>query len=165
VRPKILASTATVRRAREQILALFGRDRTAIFPPSGVDDGETWFAKVEDVGPDSPGRLYVGVAAPGRAMKAILLRVYVSLLAAANRLYDPEGPEDQARDAWMTLVGYFNSLRELGGMRRLVEDEVRTRCDKAEDRRPLDVPGPTPGTATARWRPSRWSWTCRCSCR
>jgi ATP-dependent helicase YprA (DUF1998 family) len=27
----------------------------------------------------------------------------------------------------MTLVGYFNSLRELGGMRRLVEDEVRTR--------------------------------------
>ena len=29
----------------------------------------------------------------------------------------------------MTLVGYFNSLRELGGMRRLVEDEVRTRCD------------------------------------
>jgi hypothetical protein len=144
VRPKILASTATVRRAREQILALFGRDRTAIFPPPGVDDGETWFAKVEKVGPDSPGRLYVGVAAPGRAMKAILLRVYVSLLAAANRLYDPEGPEDQTADAWMTLVGYFNSLRELGGMRRLVEDEVRTRCDKAEDRRPLDGAGPHP---------------------
>jgi hypothetical protein len=26
----------------------------------------------------------------------------------------------------MTLIGYFNSLRELGGMRRLVEDEVAT---------------------------------------
>jgi hypothetical protein len=26
----------------------------------------------------------------------------------------------------MTLIGYFNSLRELGGMRRLVEDEVYT---------------------------------------
>ena len=24
----------------------------------------------------------------------------------------------------MTLVGYFNSLRELGGSRRIVEDEV-----------------------------------------
>src|SRR5688572_23745888 len=44
----------------------------------------------------------------------------------------------------MTLVGYFNSLRELGGMRRLVEDEVRTRCDKAEDRRPVDWTGPHP---------------------
>lgn len=141
VRPKILASTATVRRAREQILSLFGRGRTAIFPPPGVDEGETWFARVDR---DSPGRLYVGVAATGRAMKAILLRVYVALLSAANRLYDPQGPEDQAADAWMTLVGYFNSLRELGGMRRLVEDEVRTRCDKAEDRRPVDWTGPHP---------------------
>jgi len=141
VRPKILASTATVRRAREQILSLFGRDRTAIFPPPGVDDGETWFARVDH---DSPGRLYVGVAATGRAMKAILLRVYVALLAAANALYDPTGPEDQTSDAWMTLVGYFNSLRELGGMRRLVEDEVRTRCDKAEDRRPEGSAGPNP---------------------
>ena len=27
----------------------------------------------------------------------------------------------------MTLVGYFNSLRELGGMKRLAEDDVQTR--------------------------------------
>jgi len=141
VRPKILASTATVRRAREQILSLFGRERTAVFPPPGVDDGETWFAQVDD---KSPGRLYVGVAATGRAMKAILLRVYVALLAASNRLRDPQGPEDQTADAWMTLVGYFNSLRELGGMRRLVEDDVRTRCDNAEDRKPEDWTGPHP---------------------
>jgi hypothetical protein len=141
VRPKILASTATVRRAREQILSLFGRRRTSIFPPPGVDDGETWFARVDR---DSPGRLYVGVAAPGRAMKATLLRVYVALLAGANKLYDPDGPEEQAADAWMTLVGYFNSLRELGGMRRLVEDEVRTRCDKAEDRKPEGWMAPHP---------------------
>ena len=30
----------------------------------------------------------------------------------------------------MTLVGYFNSLRELGGMRRMVDDDVRTRLGK-----------------------------------
>ncbi len=34
----------------------------------------------------------------------------------------------------MTLVGYFNSLRELGGMRRLVDDDVRTRLGKTADR-------------------------------
>jgi hypothetical protein len=27
----------------------------------------------------------------------------------------------------MTVLGYFNSLRELGGSRRIVEDEVSTR--------------------------------------
>ena len=30
-------------------------------------------------------------------------------------------------DPYMTLLGYFNSLRELGGSRRIVEDEVSTR--------------------------------------
>ena len=32
----------------------------------------------------------------------------------------------------MTLVGYFNSLRELGGMRRLAEDDVQTRSFRVE---------------------------------
>ncbi len=137
VRPKILASTATVRRARDQIQALMGRQATALFPPPGPNDAETFFATVDRTG---PGRRYVGVAAPGRAMKAITLRTYVALLAAAQRLYDQGDPE--AVDAYMTLAGYFNSLRELGGMRRLVEDDVRVRCAQAEERRPLDTPAP-----------------------
>lgn len=143
VRPKILASTATVRRAREQIRALFGRERTAVFPPPGPDDSETWFAHVPRER-DVPGRLYVGVAASGRAIKAILLRVYVALLAAGWRRYEVQGEEDPPADAYLTLAGYFNSLRELGGMRRLVEDEVRTRSAKAEERVPVDWTGEHP---------------------
>ncbi len=141
VRPKILASTATVRRARHQIRALFGRDGTALFPPPGVDDNETYFATVDR---EEPGRLYCGIAASGKAMKAILLRTYVSLLGAAYRLYDEKGPPEQTADAYMTVAGYFNSLRELGGMRRLVEDEVRARCAQLENRRPLGDGGPHP---------------------
>ena len=34
----------------------------------------------------------------------------------------------------MTLVGYFNSLRELGGTRRLVEDDIRTRLKRMSER-------------------------------
>jgi len=131
-RPKVLSATATVRRAPEQVKALFGRDQLDLFPPPGVDDQETWFARVDLA---SPGRLYLGVAAQGRAMRAILLRTYVCLMASAARAARDVGPE--AADPYMTLVGYFNSLRELGGMRRLVEDEVRTRCLKAEERRLL----------------------------
>jgi len=145
--PKIVASTATVRRAREQVKALFGRDDVALFPPPGIDEGETWFATVDR---ETPGRLYAGVAAQGRALKGILLRTYVTLMAAAQRRFDPKGAFDQPADPYMTLVGYFNSLRELGGMRRLVEDDVRTRCEKAEERRPEDFTGPHPWFAARR---------------
>ncbi len=141
VLPRIIAATATVRRASHQIRALFGRTRMSLFPPPGCDDSETYFATGDC---DSPGRLYIGVAAPGRPMKAVLIRSYVALLAAAYRCYDRKGDSDQTADGAMTLAGYFNSLRELGGMRRLVEDEVRARCAKAEDRRPLDHSGRHP---------------------
>ena len=137
VRPKVLAATATVRRAPKQIQALFGRRDVALFPPPAVDDSETFFARVDR---DSPGRRYVGVAASGRSMKAILLRAYVTLLAAAEHQHDRSGKAgDQVAspaDAYMTLAGYFNSLRELGGMRRLAEDEVHSRVAQAENRKP-----------------------------
>lgn len=136
-RPKIIASTATVRRAQAQMQALFGRGDTKVFPPPGVDDGESFFAERD---PDTPDRRYVGVAAAGRAFKAVQLRVYVSLLAAAQKLAAECAVAGQpgAADAYMTVLGYFNSLRELGGMRRLAEDEVRTRSKTAGERRPLD---------------------------
>ncbi len=146
-RPKILAATATVRRAREQVSCLFGRNRMAIFPPPGLEDSETWFASVDR---DSPGRLYLGVAAQGRALKGILLRVYIALLTAAQHAYETLGPE--AADPYMTLVGYFNSLRELGGTRRLVEDDVRTRCQKVVERHPEGAGDPHPWFAKRRVR-------------
>jgi hypothetical protein len=131
VPPKVIASTATVRRAREQIRALFGRGTMSLFPPPGVDASETFFAYLDK---HKEGRLYVGVAAPGRALKAILLRTYVALLASAQKHWQPQDGEKQAADPYMTLAGYFNSLRELGGMRRLVEDDVRTRAAAVEKR-------------------------------
>ncbi|MCP4655910.1 MAG: hypothetical protein GY856_10885 [bacterium] len=134
--PKVLASTATVRRARQQVQALFGRRQTAIFPPPAVDASETFFARIDQ---ESPGRLYIGLAAPGRAMKAVLLRTYVALLSAAQRAVAERGGDDPTADAYMTLAGYFNSLRELGGMRRLVEDEASQRCREIEKRRPLGL--------------------------
>lgn len=139
--PKIVCSTATVRRAREQIRALFDREM-AIFPPRGIDDGDNFFATVDD---QAPGRLYVGVAAPGRALRAVSVRAYATLLAASSKHFDPKGELKQPADPYMTLVGYFNSLRELGGMRRLVEDEVTNRVKKfAEQKRPHYYLGPHP---------------------
>jgi len=137
---KILASTATVRRAGPQIAALFGRNEVAMFPPPGIDDGESFFARVDR---NAPGRRYLGVAAQGKAMKAILLRTYVALLCASQRHLGSRSDLDDPADPYMTLVGYFNSLRELGGMRRLVEDEVRSRAAQKADRLPLGFRGDT----------------------
>lgn len=135
-RAKLIASTATVRRSRQQVQRLYGRD-VALFPPPGVDASETFFATVGKEG----ARQYLGVAAPGRPMKAILLRVYVSLLAAAELSRETDG---ETADPYLSLVGYFNSLRELGGMRRLVEDEVRRLTMDRARRRPEDVPESEP---------------------
>lgn len=122
-RPKVICSTATVRRARDQIRAIFGREMV-LFPPRGVNEGDNFFANLDR---KSKGRLYVGLGAPGRALRAISVRSYATLLAAAQKHFDKRGEPKQPADPYMTLVGYFNSLRELGGMRRLVEDEVRNR--------------------------------------
>jgi len=141
VRPKVIASTATVRRAKEQVCALFGRKSMSLFPPPGVNASDTFFANLDK---DAPGRLYVGVAAAGRPLKAVLLRAYVALLTAAAREFAAAGSNKQTADAYMTLAGYFNSLRELGGMRRLVEDDVRTRAASVRDRLPFGYDGPHP---------------------
>jgi Helicase conserved C-terminal domain len=141
--PKVICSTATVRRAREQIQALFGR-AMCVFPPRGITEGDNFFSTLEDTR-EKPGRLYVGVGAPGRALRAVSVRAYAVVLAAAEKHFDPKGPPGQPADPYMTLVGYFNSLRELGGMRRLVEDEVQNRIKDIEtEKLPLMFVGPHP---------------------
>jgi hypothetical protein len=130
VRPKVIASTATIRRAGDQINGLFLR-RVNVFPPPGLDSADNFFSIERDPSAGVPGRLYIGVCAPGKRLKAALIRVYVAFLAAAQMLYQKYG---RAADPYMTLVGYFNSLRELGGMRRLVDDDVRARLKKVDVR-------------------------------
>jgi hypothetical protein len=67
IRPKVVASTATIRRAARQIEALFARD-VAVFPPLGLDGHDSFFAK-EAAHEAKPGRLYVGLYAPGKSVK------------------------------------------------------------------------------------------------
>lgn len=122
VQPKIVASTATVRKAAEQVNNVFMR-RVAIFPPHGLDISDNFFS-VQRSTEMIPGRRYLGVCSPGSSRPAMLIRIYTAFLTASQALFDRFG---QAADPYLTTVGYFNSLRELGGMRRLAEDDVQTR--------------------------------------
>ena len=147
VRPKIVASTATVRREADQIAALFDRDTTSIFPPPGIDRVDSFFARTVPSS-TNPARLYLGIAAQGRGPKLVFLRSLTTLVAAAQAAYDTNIPADaksrNPADPYMTALCYFNALRELGGARRIVEDEVRDRAARygAQRRRvdPADTP-------------------------
>lgn len=109
--PKVIGSTATIRRASEQAKALFNRD-TLQFPPPGIDANDSAFA-VEDT--ERLGRLYVGVSTIGHSKPEMLQAICASLLQSAHVL---DGKE---RDAAWTLLGYFNSLKELGGSVTLLQ--------------------------------------------
>ena len=126
VRPKLVASTATARRAEQQVQALFGRSMTAVFPPPGLTRRDSFFAQTREPDEKDPARLYLGIAAQGRSPKAIFRRTVTTLMAAAQSLYRDAGPykADNPGDPYMTVLGYFNSLRELGGSRRILEEEV-----------------------------------------
>ena len=123
IKPKIIASTATVRKAKEQVNNVFMR-RVSVFPPSGLDVSDNFFSVQRPI-EDMPGRRYLGVCSPGSSRPAMLIRIYTAFLTAAQALFDRFG---QSADPYLTTVGYFNSLRELGGMKRLAEDDVQTRC-------------------------------------
>ena len=127
MRPKIVASTATVRQAQDQIQALFARSLTEVFPPPGPDRRDSFFAQVVPVD-RVPGRMYLGIASPGRNPKVLMRRVWLALMGAAERAYRDAGGHRNKRnptDPYMTVLGYFNSLRELGGARRILEEEVQ----------------------------------------
>ena len=130
VRPKVIASTATIRRASDQVRKLFLR-KLDVFPPQGTSIEDSFFAVQRPAGVQYPGRRYLGICAFGRRYPVAMIRVYVALMASAQRLFEKY---DNLADPWMTLAGYFNSIRELAGTRRLVEDDIRTRLRDADQR-------------------------------
>jgi hypothetical protein len=122
--PKIIASTATIRNAKSQILSLYGRDFRQ-FPPNGIDIRDSYFAE-ESTRNDKPARKYLGVMSPNKSATTVLVRVYASLQFASRYLKDLNY-SDKVIDNFWTITGYFNSLRELGGAVVQVHDDVQDR--------------------------------------
>ena len=125
IKPKIVASTATAWRAQDQVQALFARPMTQVFPPPGPNRRDTFFARTVPSS-EKPARLYVGIASQGRNPKVLMRRVLLALMGAAAYAWHEAGGDRNPRnpaDPYMTTLAYFNSLRELGGARRIMEEE------------------------------------------
>lgn len=127
-RPKYIASSATVRKAADQVQSLYDR-RLAQFPPAGIEIDDNFFAKGEEAHPldaDPPGRLHIGICAPGRGAQTPIVRIWSRLLQSVEdrRLC---GASLRDLDGFWTLVGYFNAIRELAGVVALVRQDIPER--------------------------------------
>jgi hypothetical protein len=127
-KPKVIASTATIRRASDQVRRLFDRE-VRQFPPAGLDARDSWFA-VETPAEEKASRQYVGLLTPNTSQATLLVRTYAALLHHALQI---EG-EDAVRDAYWTLVGYFSSLRLLAAAELQFHDDVQDRLHLLAER-------------------------------
>jgi hypothetical protein len=137
-KPKYIASTATVKKAEEQVQSLFIRS-LRIFPPPGLTVDDRFFARDFEAHPldDAiPGRLYLGICAPGRGAHTPIIRIWSRLLQTTW-----ENRKHPKIDFYWTLTGYFNSIRELAGALALYRQDIPQRiADVAgHNPRPLSV--------------------------
>ncbi|MCE7875548.1 helicase, partial [bacterium CPR1] len=124
-RPKYIASTATVREAREQVQALFARSLTQ-FPAPGLSASDSFFALVRPGDPRQEagsGRLYLGFLAPAKGALTPIVRLWAILLQSTAWL-ENMGVETDSLDPYWTTVGYFNAVRELAGVTGLLRQDV-----------------------------------------
>ena len=122
IKPKVIASTATIRRAKEQCSVLYNRE-VVQFPSPGLDAEDSFFARedVIDYSNGKYGRKYVGIMPTGKTKAMTEIR---SMAALLQKVYTMALP-DEVKDKLWTLTVYFNSLRDLGKASTLVDDDVK----------------------------------------
>ncbi len=121
--PKIIASTATTKTASDQILCLFNRNETRVFPPQGFSFGNSFFA--EEISIDQePGKIYLGLCATAKSGLTILAKISAAVLRKVRYFDEEKRFSKTDLDPYYTLVSYFNSIREMGGAYKMYEDSV-----------------------------------------
>lgn len=122
VKTKIVASTATIRRAAEQCSALYDRE-VSQFPSPGLDAEDSFFSRELPVNHEEEkyGRLYVGLMPSGKTKAMMEIRSIAALMQKIKSM----NLDDTVKDKYWTLTVYFNSLKDLGKCNTLVEDDVK----------------------------------------
>lgn len=118
---KIIASTATIRRASEQCAALYNRIVNQ-FPAPGIDESDSYFAFQKEIDHEKAafGRTYVGLMPYGRTKATMEIRT----ISALSQIISEMPLTDEQKDKFWTLTVYFNSLRDLGKCTTLIEDDI-----------------------------------------
>lgn len=122
VSPKIIASTATIRRAKEQCSVLYNRE-VVQFPAPGLDAEDSFFARESTIDYEKGiyGRKYIGIMPSGKTKAMTEIRMMAALM---QKVYTMD-LSDEIKDKFWTLTVYFNSLKDLGKASTLVDDDVK----------------------------------------
>ena len=114
--PKYVASTATIKQADSQIRALFNR-KLAQFPPPGLRADDSFFAITHEphqLESEQPGRLYLGVCAPGRGAQTPIIRIWSLILKEMSEIRASKGNADErltnSQLLWAISMQNVNSL-------------------------------------------------------
>lgn len=119
VKPKIIASTATICEADEQIKNLYKRE-VKQFPSPGIQIEDSFFTRESKID-EKFGRLYVGLEGIGQTQTTTEIRMFAAILQRIGTM----DMSDEEKDKYWTLVSYFNSIRELGKASTLIYDDVK----------------------------------------
>jgi len=119
IKPKIIASTATIRRAKDQCSVLYNRD-VQQFPAQGINAEDSYFARESDICLRN-GRVYIGLMPSGKTKAMMEVRTIAAILQRVNMMKLP----DEIKDKFWTLAIYFNSLKDLGKCSTLLDDDVK----------------------------------------
>ena len=121
IAPKIIASTATTRNTQFQVEKLFGNRTVNVFPPTGINYSDSYFAKESD----TCKRRYIGFMPTGKTSVDTQLQMLAHLLVARLEVYSDHQTKEAINNYW-TIVSYYNSLKDVGKIFNKVGDEVST---------------------------------------
>ena len=125
--PKYIASTATISNASKQVDLLFSK-KLFQFPPHGLDISNNFFVRDRDVeelwDESNAGRVYMGFYAPGKGPMTPQVRLWARMC----KISSDNISDDNIENYW-TTVGYFNSIKELGGVLALYRDDIKSRLE------------------------------------
>lgn len=142
VRPKYVASSATIRHAASQVSAVFDRE-VAVFPAPGILMDDNFFSYAQEAHPidsNPPGRLYIGICAPGHGPHTPTIRMWTALFKKAYEMRLAHGSDNREFDQFWTIIGYFNAIRELAAALGLFRADMRERLRQIGGQiRPIDV--------------------------
>ncbi|MBR5089767.1 MAG: hypothetical protein IK093_10100 [Ruminiclostridium sp.] len=121
ISPKIIASTATVKNADEQIRNIYGKEMIQ-FPPNGLSYDDSFFSHLANEN-ERPARTYIGMCENGGSISDLMVRTY-ALLTFIKAMFIKQNKSKDIIDQYYTIVGYFNAIRDLGSSSNILQDRM-----------------------------------------